>query len=88
MTVEGRIRPGQRISRGSRIPPSYKCPLPARNGALLVIRTVDLPSKFNPPLSEKNITTVRSATPAFSIAPSTLPTDASSVSTIAAYVGS
>src|SRR5210317_1506921 len=67
---------GDRMIRGTRMPPSYSDPLPDRSGALLV---TGLPGCFlhdptNPPLSEKNTTIVRSAIPFSSSLANTRPT--------------
>ena len=53
---------------GTRIPPSYSQPFPARSGKLVV----GLPSAVErPPLSEKNTMMVFSANPCFSISSNT-----------------
>ena len=77
--------PGARMTNGTRTPPSYIEPLPDRSGVLLVQRRSSN-SPTCPPLSERKITTVRSASPFLSIRSSTRPTLWSRLSSMAAYL--
>src|SRR5680860_231692 len=71
---------GQRISSGTRIPPSYSHDLPARSGALVV-------TVVSPPLSEVNIIKVLSSRPSFLSVWRICPTPSSMLSIIAASNG-
>ena len=77
-TVPAFTTPGQRMIRGTRIPPSYGKPLPERSGALCV-------GPSRPPLSEVNTTIVLPALSVASSAAMTLPTASSTLWIIAAY---
>ena len=46
------IFPGQEITQGTRVPPSYIVALPPRKGALLVGVVLSISSYMLPPLSE------------------------------------
>ena len=78
--LPGSTTPGQRTMTGTRMPPSYGQPLPARSGALCV-------GPSSPPLSDVKMTNVLSATPASSSAATIFPVESSTLCTIAAYVG-
>jgi hypothetical protein len=80
-TLPGRATPGQRTISGTRIPPSYIQPLPARSGRL----EVGEPSLVErPPLSLVKTTSVSSRRPRSSSACSTRPTARSIASIIPA----
>ena len=84
LTVPGFILFGQRTISGLRMPPSYKKPLPARQGVLWVAGVFGVSGTCSPPLSEQKTTMVFSLKWSASIFSSTRPTASSSVSTIAA----
>ena len=71
------MKSGQKMIRGTRIPPSYGNPLPDLNGALFV-------TPNNPPLSEVNIINVLSKMPSSFKIVTILPTAWSTLSTIVA----
>ena len=57
-TLPGMVTPGARMMVGSRTPPSYSQPLPARSGRLQPGPDRPRPSVLSPPLSLKKMTTV------------------------------
>jgi len=75
--------PGQRTIKGTRKPPSYRKPLPARYGVLCVEGLSGDSSTCSPPLSETKTTRVRSARRRSSSLSRTCPTQVSSVFTMA-----
>ncbi len=54
LTVPGFVIPGHFTSSGTRVPPSYRYPLPSRKGALMVEGVFGPSSTLRPPLSEVN----------------------------------
>ena len=66
-TVPGSIRPGQVAQAGTRTPPSYNVPLPARSWPLVATELT------GPPLSLEKRNRVRFVSPRFSTAATTLP---------------
>ena len=87
-TVEMRpasMTPGHDTIVGTRTPPSYNHPLPARRGKQEVGAGLRLLLRVeSPPLSEVNITMVSSIRPSSRSTSMTLPTLRSTLSTIAA----
>ena len=85
-TVPARVTPGQRMTAGTRIPPSWMLPLPALSGALLVGVVPSTVSYMLPPLSDQNTMTVLSARSCCSRWSSTRPRLVSKVSSIAPMI--
>ena len=86
-TLPGWVTPGARMSVGSRTPPSYSQPLPARSGRLQPGPKRPRCRVLRPPLSLKNMTTVFSSSlSSVSLAKST-PTLSSTAATIVARAG-
>ena len=84
LVVPGRTTPGQRTINGTRMPPSYTNPFPARSGRF----DVGAPSAVDrPPLSLVNTTSVFSCWPAFATAASTVATVSSISRIMPAYTG-